>query len=84
LTGECLVRKINRPGSEPVLRSRAEFPKPVAVGDRFELNLAGKLTKAIVIEVSLSPEVLADLNKQLAVKGKHNIDAVVIWTEDQK
>jgi hypothetical protein len=42
----------------------AEFPKPVAVGDRFELKLGGKLTKAIVIEVSQSPEVLADLNKQ--------------------
>jgi hypothetical protein len=60
-----------------------EFPKPVAVGDRFEFNL-GKLTKAIVIEVSQSPELLADLNKQLAVKGKHIIDAVLIWTEDQK
>lgn len=60
-----------------------EFPKPVAVGDRFEFKF-GKLTKAIVIEVSRSPEVLADLNKQLAVMGKHTVDAVAIWTEDQK
>ena len=60
-----------------------EFPKPVAVGDRFEFNL-GTLTKAIVIEVNQSPEVLADLNKQLAATGKHVIDAILIWTEDQK
>jgi hypothetical protein len=66
------------PSFEPV-----EFPKPVAVGDRFEFNF-GKPTKAIVIEVSRSPEILADLNKQLAVTGKHSIDAVIIWTEDQR
>lgn len=67
-----------KPSFDPV-----EFPKPVAVGDRFELML-GKMTKAIVIEVSQSFEVLADLNKQLAINGKHAVDAVVIWTDDQK
>ena len=66
------------PSFEPV-----EFPNPVAVGDRFELKL-GKVTKAIVIEVSRSPEILADLNRQLVAMGKHKIDAVIIWTEDQK
>lgn len=66
------------PSFEPV-----EFPNPVAVGDRFELKL-GKVTKAIVIEVSRSPEILADLNRQLAAMGKHKIDAVIIWTEDRK
>jgi hypothetical protein len=60
-----------------------EFPNPVAVGDRFEFNLE-KLTKVIVIEVSQSPKLLADLNKQLAAKGQHIIDAVLIWTEDKK
>jgi acyl dehydratase len=66
------------PSFDPV-----EFPKPVAVGDRFEFKL-GELTKAIVIEVTKSPQIVADLNKQLAAKGKHPIDAVVIWAEDQK
>jgi hypothetical protein len=67
------------PSFEPV-----EFSNPVAVGDRFQLNLGGKLTKCIVIEVSRSPKILADLNKQLAAKRKHTIDAVLIWAEDQK
>jgi acyl dehydratase len=71
------IKALN-PSFDPV-----EFPKPVAVGDRFDFNL-GKLTRAIVIEVSQSPELLADLNQQLAIKGRHTIDAVVIWTEDQK
>jgi hypothetical protein len=70
--------KALNPSFEPV-----EFPNPVAVGDRFELAL-GKLTKAIVIEVSRSPEILADLNKQLAAKGEHTVDAIIIWTEDQR
>jgi len=71
--------KVLNPSFEP-----AEFPNPVAVGDRFQLTFGGKLTKCIVIEVSRSPEVLADLNKQLAARGKHTIDAVLIWAEDKK
>lgn len=70
--------KALNPSFDPV-----EFPNPVAVGDRFEFNL-GRLTNAIVIEVSQSPGLLADLNKQLAVNGRHTVDALVIWTEDQK
>jgi len=62
----------------------AEFPKPVAVGDRFEFMILGKRTKCIVIEVSQDPATLADLNRQLQLKGSHAIDAVVIWMEDQK
>ena len=61
-----------------------EFPKPVAVGDTFEFNILGRVTKCIVIEVSKDATTLADLNRQLVARKCNAIDAVIIWTEDLK
>ena len=68
-----------RPACDPV-----ELPNPIATGDRFEAPVAGKQgqTKCIVIEVSQDAAALAEINRQLAQRGSHAVERIVIWAEE--